>query len=253
VITDKSSDQDLSMTRKNKRLTLEDRKRIQELLHSGMKHDDICADVGIWRTTFYREMKRCKESYCAEEAHKTVSRNKNLLDWGIIGKRFGLLVVQYYANVYKKRTWWKCKCDCGNTCIMSRKILVERCSNRRKLSCGCIAKQWGGQKKKLPLGELALRKYQDMMKFRKIVNDCWEWTGYYQRGKVAKTSWRNKAMTVRKCMHLLMNGLEEESDAVFTTCGNLRCFNPDHITTERPKKRHFFDYKNDICQLNEAS
>lgn len=225
----------------NKVLSLDDRKKIEKLLHSGMKHTQICKEVGIYKTTLYREFKRCKDEYIAEEAQKTVFETKNLIDWEIIGKRFGLLVVESYANKYNKRTWWKCKCDCGRWCIISRKKLTEYCSKKRPLSCGCIAKQWGGIKNPISLEESSLRKFQDMMKFRKIKGDCWEWTGYLQKGKTPRTSWKNKAMSVRKCMYLLMNGTTYEPNPVFTTCGNLLCFNPDHITLERPKVRQYYE------------
>lgn len=226
---------------KNKLLTIEDRKKIEELLHSRKKHKEICEAVGIWPTTLYREFKKCKEAYSAEEAHKNTCQSKNLIDWEIIGKRFGLLTVLEFANIYKKRSWWKCKCDCGKECIISRKILTEYCSTKRPLSCGCVPKQWKSKDEKLPIEELSLRKFQDLLKFRKINGECWEWTGYKQKGKIPKTSWMNKAMGVRKCMYLLVNGTTFEPNPVFTTCGNLNCFNPDHITLERPSKRNLYE------------
>jgi hypothetical protein len=229
------------MKKKNKRLSLEDRKKIEQLLHEKVKHGKICEEIGIWPTTLYREFKKCKDHYNAEEAHKNTSCSKNLIDWTIIGKRFGLLTVLDYANKYNKRTWWKCQCDCGKTCIISRKILTEYCSPNRPLSCGCIAKEHAGNGKKVPIQEAALRKFQDLISFRKINHDCWEWTGYKQKGKCPKTSWKNKAMSVRKCMYLLMNDTTYEPNPVFTTCGNLMCFNPEHITLERPKKRQYYE------------
>lgn len=226
---------------KNKKLTLDDRKQIQELLHKNIRHHEICNIVGIHRTTLYRDIKRCKDSYNAEEAHRSMYQSKNLIDWDIIGKRFGLLIVLEFANIYKKRSWWRCKCDCGKECIISRKIMTEFCSLKRPLSCGCVPKQWGGTKNKLPIEELSLRKFHDLLKFREINRECWEWIGFKEKGKIPKTSWRNKSMTVRKCMYLLMNGTTYEPNPVFTTCGNLNCFNPDHITLERPKKRQFYE------------
>lgn len=225
----------------NRVLSLDDRKQIEKLLCTGMSHVKICSTVGIHKTTLYREFKRCKDVYNAEEAQETVYQSKNLIDWEIIGKRFGLLVVESYANKYKKRTWWKCKCDYGRWCVVSRKKLADYCSVKRPFSCGCIAKQSAGPNEKLPIEESSLRKFQDLIKFRKMNRDCWEWTGYYQKGKCPKTSWRNKAMGVRKCMYLLMNGTTYEPNPVFTTCGNLRCFNPDHLTLQRPDKRQYFD------------
>ena len=211
------------------------------MLHENMKHKDICYFVGIHETTLYREIKKCRGSYNAQEAQENSYRRYNLIDWEIIGKKYGLLTVLEYANIYKKRTWWKCRCDCGSTCVMSRKILTEYCSPDRPLSCGCIPKEHAGPKKKLPIEESMLRKYKDLLCFRKMNGSCWEWTGYKQKGKVPKTSWKNKAMTVRKCMYLIVNGTTFEPNPVFTTCGNLDCFNPDHITLNRPLQRQLYD------------
>lgn len=225
----------------NRRLTLEERKTIEKMLHSKRLHKEICEILNIAPSTLYRDFKKCQNEYNAEEAHRNNGRSSQRIDWDFVGKRFGLVTVIEFANIYKKRSWWKCRCDCGKECILSRKKLLDYCSDRRPFSCGCIAKQWGGRNNQLPIEELALRKYQDLIKFRKINRECWEWTGYYQKGKCPKTSWRNKAMTVRKCMYLLMNGITYEPNPIFTTCGNLRCFNPEHLTLQRPVKRHFFE------------
>jgi len=225
----------------NKKITFEDRKIIEELLHKNTRHREICERLQIHPTSLYREIKKCKDEYNAEEAQKQYGQSKNLIDWEIIGKRFGLLVVISYSNIYKKRSWWRCKCDCGKECIISRRILTEYCSPRRPHSCGCIAKQAKGPGIQVPIEEAALRKFQDLIKFRKINGDCWEWTGYRQKGRVPKTSWKNKSMGVRKCMYLLMNGTTYEPNPVFTTCGNMMCFNPEHITLERPKNRQFYE------------
>lgn len=224
----------------NRRLTLEDRKTIEKLLHEGHKHMDICKTINIWRTTFYREMKKCAGAYNGQEAHENSYKSINYIDWDIIGKRFGLLTVLSYANKYKRRSWWKCQCDCGNTIIISRKILTEYCSADRQLSCGCIAKESRGPNGQVPIQEAALRKFQDLLTFREIKGRCWEWTGYRQKGKVPKTSWKNKSMSVRKCMYLIMNGITFEPNAVYAKCGNLKCFNPEHITLDRPAKRSFY-------------
>ena len=56
----------------------------------------------------------------------------------ITGKRFGKLVVAGFAGYgqtgRQRISLWKCRCDCGNTCIAQGYLLK---SGRRK-SCGCI-------------------------------------------------------------------------------------------------------------------
>jgi hypothetical protein len=224
-----------------KRLTLEERRQIQHLLEKGIKKVEISRMLNIHYSTIFREMHKCKDFYNAEEADINTCKGKHAIDFSIIGKRFGLLVVIEYVNIARHRTYWKCKCDCGRTTIQSRKILTEYCSPYRPLSCGCIAKESRGCSGKVSFEEASLRKFQDLIAFRKVVGECWEWQGYKQSGKTPKTSWKNKAMTVRKCMYLLINGTTYEPNSVHTTCGNLNCFNPDHLTLEKPARRVFYE------------
>jgi hypothetical protein len=225
----------------NKRLTLGDRKLIEKLLYTGMKHKELCEKVGIARSTLYREFKKCKDIYNAEEAHNNTGRSKNLIDWDIIGKRFGLLTVESFACIQKRRSWWHCMCDCGYSVIESRKKLTDYCSKKRPLSCGCIPKQWKSKKEKIPFEEIVHRKYLDLLSHRKIVNECWEWQGYInKKSKIPMCSWRNKTMTVRKCMYLLTHMSTFEPNLVYASCGNRKCFNPDHIVLGIPPKRNFY-------------
>jgi len=225
----------------SKRLTLEDRRQIEGLLHSNLPHKRICEMVGIATTTLYREFKKCKGPYDAKEAHQNTCRGYQEIDFSIIGKKLGLLKVVDYVHKYNHRTFWRCKCDCGAFTVISRRKLIEYCSPNRPHSCGCIAKENKGRGQKVSFEEASLRKYQDLLKFRKKNGECWEWTGYRCKGKTPKTSWKNKGMSVRKCMYLLLHGESYEPNPVFTTCGNLLCFNPDHLTLERPLKRHLYE------------
>jgi hypothetical protein len=55
----------------------------------------------------------------------------------LIGKRFGKLIVIAFDHVNEKyRSYWLCRCDCGNEKVISRHSLI---SNRTK-SCGCEIK-----------------------------------------------------------------------------------------------------------------
>ena len=223
------------------RLTLEQRRQIQGLLHSNITHKKIAELVCINITTIYREFKKCKDAYNAEEAHRNTQKQYKAIDFNIIGKKFGLLTVIDYVNKYNHRTYWKCKCDCGEFTVISRRKLAEYCSPDRPHSCGCIAKESKGCNGKVDFEEACLRKYQDLLSFREKEGDCWIWTGYKQNGKVPKTSWKNKGMTVRKCMYLLIHGITYEPNRIYTTCGNLMCFNPEHLTLEVPQERHYYE------------
>src|ERR1700677_5065882 len=105
---------------KNKRLSLEDRKKIQELLSNNINRTEICKKVGIWKSTLYREFKKCTGKYNAEAAHKSTINGFHPIDWKIIGRKFGLLTIESYIGIEKHRTWWNATCECGNTTKISR-------------------------------------------------------------------------------------------------------------------------------------
>jgi hypothetical protein len=54
----------------------------------------------------------------------------------LVGQRFGRLVVIAFSHKTEngKRTFWKCKCDCGNEVIVRRDTLTSGDA----LSCGCL-------------------------------------------------------------------------------------------------------------------
>lgn len=51
-----------------------------------------------------------------------------------LGNRYGKLVVIEQVENLKKGAYWKCQCDCGNTCIVSGAEL----RNGHIKSCGCL-------------------------------------------------------------------------------------------------------------------
>jgi len=87
--------------------------------------------------------------------------------------------------------------------------------------------------------EEARGKYRELVSKRRLVVQCWDWLGPKQKGKIPMTSFRKRCISVRKCMYLIMNRVDECSSPVYNTCGNPLCFNPDHLTVERPKNRRF--------------
>lgn len=53
------------------------------------------------------------------------------------GQRFGRLVVIERAETTHVSTRWKCKCDCGNECI----VLAQNLKKGHTISCGCYRKE----------------------------------------------------------------------------------------------------------------
>lgn len=89
----------------HKRLTLEDRKKIEGLVFNNYTRQEICKAVGIHPSTLVREFKKCKEDYRAEEAHRNTCKGYKPIDYEIIGKKFGLLTVLDFVTKHKHRTF----------------------------------------------------------------------------------------------------------------------------------------------------
>ena len=225
-----------------KRIDLKDREKFEELLNKNIPIRKIAKELEIWPTSLYRELKRCEGKYNAEEAQKTVIGGFHPIDWKIIGKKFGLLTIESYIGIEKHRTWWNAICDCGNKTKISRKVLGDYCSPDRPLSCGCIAKEHQGPLKgPIPFEEACLRKYQDLMAMTKKEGNCLIFTGYLQGGKTPRTSWKDKAISVRKCIYLIMNATTYEPNHVHASCRNILCVNPEHIVLGRPPNRYWYE------------
>ena len=177
------------------------------------------------------------------------SYNPHLIRRSIVGKKFGTLtVLEWTGETVDRRTMWRCQCDCGNITIISRKFLSPDNARRTRLSCGCLGRSWGGGYATADPEELAMAKHVDLMKYRKINGKCWDWTGHRINGKTPGCSWKNKVIPVRRVMWYILHGIEYEPNRIYTTCGNLMCFNPDHLTLQAPERRHFY---RDCEKLNE--
>lgn len=59
-------------------------------------------------------------------------RIKNLTN-----RRFWKLLVIKLAFSKNKKTYWECKCDCGNICNVSQQALTRKIKPRK--SCGCLS------------------------------------------------------------------------------------------------------------------
>ena len=57
----------------------------------------------------------------------------------LTGQRFGLLTVMRQAGRTKYSTvMWECQCDCGNTVMRERRILVKSSKRKVSINCGCL-------------------------------------------------------------------------------------------------------------------
>lgn len=60
---------------------------------------------------------------------------KKLID--LTNKKFGRLTVIKQAPTTRKRTWWICKCDCGNVVT----VRSDSLRSGNTTSCGCYQRE----------------------------------------------------------------------------------------------------------------
>lgn len=90
-----------------------------------------CGNIKSIRGTSLRagEIKSCG---CLQKQTASIIGKANIKN--LLGQRFGKLIVIQQVDSKNNRAQWLCKCDCGNTKIVSSTNLIEH----RVQSCGCI-------------------------------------------------------------------------------------------------------------------
>lgn len=61
----------------------------------------------------------------------------------ITGNRYNRLTVVGYSHTAQNgKTYWKCKCDCGNEVILRKDVFMNLGNSNQTLSCGCLKKEY---------------------------------------------------------------------------------------------------------------
>lgn len=98
----------------------------------------------------------------------------------LVGQKFGKLTVLSLSHTLK-RTFWKCKCDCGNECI----VKASKLKNGQTQSCKCIRNVRNG---------LAKSKIYNI--YKAMLNRCYNeknaaYKNYGFRGIKVCDKWKN--------------------------------------------------------------
>ena len=83
---------------------------------------------------FAPKAKRSKELHPRTSRGRTAANRKDLT-----GLQFGRLTVTGYAFTRNKKAFWKCRCECGKSCIVAGSHLRRG----RIVSCGCFRREIG--------------------------------------------------------------------------------------------------------------
>lgn len=119
-----------------------------------------------------------RQHLCSLEKSSTAGDQQTIE--GITGKVFGKLTVQEFAGYQKGKSFWRCRCECGQETVVSYSNLM---SGHTK-SCGCLQKTSWKQNRKLIDGtSVALL---EAMKNRILSSNTSGYTGVYRQAKSGK-------------------------------------------------------------------
>lgn len=93
----------------------------------------LCPDCKTFRT-IRKDGAGIRCRICQAKRNHCLKKLKQM-----IGKNFGKLTVFSISHI-KKQAFWKCKCGCGNECI----VAGSKLRNLSTRSCGCICKRQNG-------------------------------------------------------------------------------------------------------------
>ena len=124
-----------------------------------------------------------------------------------------------------KRVFWRCVCDCGNSCVTTTSELLSG----RKRHCGCI-KARGRHKNKRKVRPAAERFWALVDK--KQPEDCWNWRGGTSGngyGRFRKGRALEGMIPAHVFAYELENGAMPKGMLGLHKCDNRGCCNPAHI------------------------
>lgn len=142
---------------------------------------------------------------------------KRIID--LVGLRSGSLIVLSFSCQKKSKSYWNCKCDCGN-----QKVIVgESLTRKLTTSCGCL--YISGSKIFM---DRAKKRF--FSKIKESSKECWEWQWNLTGDGYGSMSLPGlKIQRAHRASWLFHYGNLPSDKLVLHTCDNKICVNPAHL------------------------
>ncbi len=137
----------------------------------------------------------------------------------LIGLKTGHLIVLCFAYQKNKKSYWNCRCDCGNEKIICGLSLTRGLTK----SCGCLTDSGS---------ELFKNRAKERLisKIKISRSGCWEWQGGLTGDGYGQFRLHGlKIQRAHRASWRLHCGEIPENKLVLHKCDNKICVNPDHL------------------------
>lgn len=145
------------------------------------------------------------------------------------GKEIGNIKVISFSHSSNRRSYWNCKCFCGELTVISRKNMTGK--SVKNLSCGCMARKSPGPLRERTEQEKKEHKINCLINLSHQEGSCRIWDGYFHK-VIPKATYLNVSYNVRALMWKLHNGDIPKGCQVSNRCQNPKCIELKHLCLE---------------------
>lgn len=177
----------------------------------------------------------------------------NVID--LTGQRFGRLIVLKRVNRNDGKTWWECRCECGNI----KSVLGHQLREGKCKSCGCYSADKAREKFTTHgLSNSRLYSIHNAMNARCFNKNNKEYHNYGGRGVSVCEEWRGRKGFLSFYKWAISNGYKEELS--IDRVDNNKNYSPDNCRWVTPKEQAinrrtnvFISYNGETKTLKEWS